>query len=413
MRFADALFGRIEHRGVDASLSYQHIWGRALDLRGAGTVAGETITDRRALCLSAVYGSIRILAEGVSKLPIRAAIGTGSMAEPAPLPTWITDPSPTVTHLTMGEILDQVMVSMLLRGNAYVATNRDQFGQIDSLQVLDPDVVEPYLPQNGPRVLRFRVNGKPGFTQNDISMVIGMSRPGAITGMSPIDHAAETIGLGLAATEFGAAFFGNGANPSGLIELEDPLSEEGEEMLRQSWRKLHAGKRAGGVAVLTEGAKFKTLSITPDNAQFLETRGFQVADIARFFGVPPHLLADASGSTSWGSGLAEQSTNYVTHALRPWVERIESLLTRMARSERPEMQLDLSLSMDHLLRGDFATRMDTYGKALMNGIYNLDEVRRFEGLPPIPDGVGQAHRVPLNTGDAAGDAPATYEGDTP
>lgn len=399
MRVLDALFGRNEQRAI----SYQDFWGRGADLAGKTTVAGENITDRRALCLSAVYGSIRILAEGVSKLPARTTRGTGPNAEQvAQPPAWLDMPSPLVKHIGIGEVIDQIMVSLLLRGNAYVLTPRDSRGFITELQVLNPDQVQPYIPERGPRRVFFRVAGDPNYDQDDIAMAVGLSRPGEIIGMSPIDHAAETIGLGLAATEFGAAFFGNGANPSGLIELDQQLSPEGEDMLRSSWKKLHSGKRAGGVAVLTEGAKFRQLSVTPENAQFLETRGFQVADIARFFGVPPHLLQDASGSTSWGSGLAEQSVNYVTHALRPWVERIEAMLTRMARSERPGVQgqrrIHITLSMDHLLRGDFATRMDTVVAGVMNGLLTPDEGRLMvDNLPPLPDGAGGTARFPLNT----------------
>ncbi len=399
MKLLDAFFGRAETRGVDESISFQDVFGIGLDLVGSSTTAGINVTDDRALCLSAVYGSVRIISEGVSKLPISAKMGAGNSAASMALPPWIEIPSVGVDYLGTGEVIDQLLVSLLLRGNAHVFTTRDDAGVIQEVQVLDPETVEPYLVKG--RRLLYRVDGKPGFTPTQISTVIGLSRPGSIKGMSPIDFGAPTIGLGLAAQQFGSAFFGNGANPSGVIEIEEEMSENGAALLRESFRRLHSGKKAGGVAVLSEGAKFKTISISPEQAQFLATREFQVSDIARIFGVPPHLLQDATGSTSWGSGLAEQSVNYVTHTLRPWVERIEALLTRMVRSERPGMtgdeQISIHMSMEHLLRGDYSSRIDTYSKGLLNGIYNLDEIRAFEGLGPLPDGAGQAHRVPLNT----------------
>lgn len=411
MGFLQRVLGTGEVRGVDAPVNFPDVWGRALESTLIGTTSGVSVNDDKALTLSAVYGSVRILSEGISKLPVRVTRGKGPDAQPVvQMPGWLEVPAPDRPHIGLGEVLDQVMVSLLLRGNAYLLTPRTESGLITQLHVLNPDDVEPML--RGGRLV-FKVEGERQFlTPADVSMVTGLMRPGEICGMSPIDYARETIGLGIAAQQFGGSFFGNGATTSGVLEAPGELSVAGAKLLKNTWEAAHQGsKRAHKVAILTEGLQYKPISVTPEQAQFLDTRRFQVADVARIFGVPPHLLQDASGSTSWGSGLAEQSVNYVTHSLRPWAERINAMLTRMLRSERAtvtgQRRPYVTLSLDHLTRGDFATRIATYGSGLDRGIWNLDEVREMEGLPAIPDGSGQQHRVPLNTG------PSNTEGDMP
>lgn len=381
------------HRALGAApeardLTFQDVWGKGLDVFGTRTAAGVVVNDRSAMCLSAVFGSVRILAEGVSTLPIESEVR-------AP---WMVTPSVAYPHLSMMDVLGMVVVSLLHRGGAFVLTSRTPQGEVLELEVLSPDACE-LVAVGTPKRTRFRVDGANRLLRPDeVAYVPGLMMPGATVGMAPLDYARETIGLALAAQTFGAGFFGNGANPSAVIEVEKGLSPEEASFLRQQFEKLHRGaKKSGGTAVLTENAKYKPISVTPEQAQFLATREFQVADIARFFGVPPHLLQDASGSTSWGSGLAEQSVNYVTHSLRPWVERIEWLLTRLAGAP-------VSLSMDHLLRGDTETRVDTATKAVTSGLLTPDEGRVFidARYGPAPDGTGTQLRPPTYTEPAKG-----------
>jgi len=386
------------------AVSYADVWGRDMSASSV-TSAGKVVTDDTALGLSTVYGAVRILSDGVATLPIDITRGKGALASPMEVvPPWIESPSPEVRKI---DFMSQVMMSLLLRGNAYIFTARSDAGAVESLIVLDPDRVELRSVRGQ---LLYTLDSATGehFTSYDILHIRGLMKPGSLVGLSPIANASETIGLSLAAQEYGATFFGNGAVPAAIVEVPNMLSKEGANLLKESWNSVHKGSsKAGKLAVLTEGAKFSALSVAPDEAQFLQTRSFQVADIARVFAVPPHLLQDASGSTSWGSGLAEQTQNYVTHSLRPWVERIEEAFTWLARTEafssNPADRLFVSLRMDHLLRGDFASRVTAYGAALDRGIYNLDEVRAFEDLPPIPDGSGKLHRVPLNSAPTSTD----------
>lgn len=394
------MIGRLWKQGETEAraLSFADLWGRDLSSNRV-TASGRVVTDESALTLSAVFGAVRILSDGVATLPIEVTRGSGPTTRTATrVPSWVENPSVSLSKI---DTMSQIMMSLLFRGNAYIFTTRDELGKVLELVVLDPDKVQ--VKRVSSRVI-YTLDGVAGaMNAYDILHIRGMMLPGTDVGIAPIKYAAETIGLGLAAQEYGASFFGNGAIPAAIVSVPGQLTPEGAELLKSSWNNIHKGSgKSGKLAVMTEGAEFSTLSLAPDEAQFLQTRAFQVPDVARIFGVPPHLLQDASGSTSWGSGLAEQSQNYVTHSLRPWVERIEEAFTWLARSESaasaPGNRLNVSLRMDHLTRGDFASRLAAYGSALDRGIFNLDEVRAWEGLAPIPDGSGQNHRVPLNTG---------------
>lgn len=379
----------------ERAISYQDAFGRGLDLFGPRTAAGETVSRDSALALSAVWGCVRIISENVSTLPVDSYRRQNGVRLPyRPAPQWLHNPSLEFGRI---EFVGQVMVSMLLQGNAYVATTRKRNGQVIELIVLDPAGVQPERVEvSGKQRLLYRVSGDL-YGPQDILHIPGMMLPGAIKGLSPIEAERETIGLGLAAQKYGAAFFGNGGVPGSVVEVPGKVSPVGVSQLKAAWNDVHQGAgNAHRLAVLTEGAKFATISLPPDAAQFLQTRAFQVPDIARIFGVPPHLLADASNSTSWGSGLEEQNVAFVQYTLRAWMERIESGLTRLLHSEGLDPSVFVKFNAEGLQRGAYKTRMEGYQIALLNGILNLDEVRALEDRPPLPDELGKIHYRPAN-----------------
>jgi len=385
--FLGRLLGAESGSGYERrSLGWADVWG---GLR-ASSSAGVDVTDDSALTLSAVYACVRILSDGVSVLPTVVTRGLGPDSEVvARAPLWLEEPNPVLRRM---EVTSQMLVSLLLRGDAFVLTVRDGTGLVTELWPVNPDLVEVDYDENRPIHLpTYRIGGV-SLSTLDMLHVRGMTLPGRLRGLSPIEYARETIGVGLAAQKFGASFFGNGAQPGGIIEHDGTMSDTAIKLLRRTWNEQHKGAgNSGKLAVLTEGAKFKQVSIAPESAQFLQTRQFGVADVARFYGVAPHLIGDAAGSTSWGSGLAEQSTNTVTFSFLPWAKRLEEAWTWLARSERPTVggsrKLYVSLDLDDLKRGDFGTRINTYKTAIEAGIYTSDEVRRWEGLPsldPLP-----------------------------
>lgn len=376
--------------GEARSMTARDLWGSGADLAliGPRTRSGKTVTYDTALTVSAVYGSVRILADNISTLPVDSFIRQDGSRRPfRPRPEWL--------NFNVGphgkiEVLGQAMTSLLLDGNAYLATYRDAAGRIVWVEVLDPAQVEPVRSE---AEVRYVVGGQPSVSRLDILHIPGLMLPGAIKGVSPITAARETIGLSMAATEYGAAFFGNGAIPGGIVEAPGAISETGLKVMKSSWDEAHRGSaNSNKLAILTEGAKFTKVSISPDDAQFLETRAFQIADIARIYGVPPHLLADSTGSTSWGSGLAEQNTAFVQHSLRPWVERIEQGLTTACVLEGQPPGMFVKLNVDALLRGDHERRMAAYAIGIDKGIYTVDEVRAWEDLQPLGQGDGMNSR---------------------
>lgn len=387
------LGGRTEHR----ELTFADIWKRGLDLTTARTSSGEVVDFDTALTLSSVYAAIRLLSDSVSTLSLDVLYrSNGSEQKFRPLPTWVRNMSP---ELRNHEILGQVVTSLLLDGNAYLATLRDGTGRVLSLSVLDPTDITPKLDadDSGIQRLTFTSTQAPGttFTSRDITMVRGLMKPGQIQGVSPITAAREFIGLGLATQRFGSGFFRNNATPGSVIEVPGQLSPEGAQALKSAWTDIHKGPGNGNrLAVLTESAKFSKISLSPEDSQFLETRQATVQDVARLYGVPPHLLADASGSTSWGSGLHEQNVAFSQYSLRPLVTRVEAALTSIMRSEgiaAAYCRFDLES-----MRRVTADRWTSYSTAIQSGVLSIDEVRAYEGLAALPDDQGTRHYIPLN-----------------
>lgn len=389
VRVAETITGR--------SLSFQDLWGSDAISLGVGNASGEPVNSITAMQASAVWGSVRIIAEGISTLPadtfqrieVDGTAGKVTIRKPyRPRPSWLDTPN---VGLRLGrlDLLSQTLISLLLRGNAYWATTRDGLGNVVAISVLSPDAVQPEVSSGTatdvvPRgFIQYRVSGKL-YGPMEVYHLRGMTMPGELKGLDPIAAHAHTIGTTLAATKYGAGFFAKGALPTAVIEVPQPMSEAGIRNLRKAWDAIHGGVgNSGKVGVLTEGASLKAVSLTPEQSQFLATRQFAVSDIARIFGVPPHLLADASGSTSWGSGLAEQNVAFVQHTLRPWVERIETAYTWLLVSEGKASTAFIKLNVEGLQRGSYAQRLDAYAVAESIGLYTLDEMRAMEDLAPL------------------------------
>tara|TARA_R110000823_G_scaffold268162_1_gene388108 strand:+ start:33 stop:1241 length:1209 start_codon:yes stop_codon:yes gene_type:complete len=386
------LGGRSERR----SISFQDIFGRGLDTMTQSTTSGEVVNYDSAMTLSAVYGATRLLSDTISTLPLDVYYRkNGVETFFRPLPGWIQNMNP---NLSNHSIIGQVMMSLLLDGNAYLATLRNGQGQVLEVTVLDPTTLTPHLTDiDGKNILSFESSNTPGvtFTSRDIAHLRGLMKPGTIEGVSPIKAAREMIGLGIGAQKYGAAFFGNGGIPGALVEVPGQLSEEGVKQLKAAWNETHRGaSNSHRLAVLTEGAKFSKVTLSPEDSQFLLTKGAAVADIARLYGVPPHLLADASGSTSWGSGLHEQNVAFSMYSLRPYVSRLEEGITSILRSQGIAVAY-AKFDLASLSRGTTES-LDRYSKGLQAGIYSIDEAREALAMPPLPGGEGQEHYVPLN-----------------
>jgi len=206
-----------------------------------------------------------------------------------------------------------------------------------------------------------------------------------LIGYSPIAMAKNAIGLAIATEEYGAKFFANGAAPSGVLEhpgtIKDPIR------VKESWNSAYQGSaNAHKIAVLEEGMKYTPIGIAPEQAQFLETRKFQIDEIARIFRVPPHMLADLEKSSF--SNIEQQSLEFVKYTLDPWVVRWEQSMCRVLFSESEKSSYFIKFNVDGLLRGDYASRMSGYATARQNGWMSTNDIRELENLDRISPDLG-------------------------
>lgn len=359
---------------------------------------GVAVSTDRAMRVAAVFACLRLLSEAVATLPLDTFTRQRRIRLPyRPRPDYLNFQGEDELQVAY---LSQLMLSLLTDGNAYVATPRDPLGVPLGLVVLDPCMVKKYRVKKGePNAGRIRfdirehgggdVPAQTGLTPLDIMHIPGMMLPGKLTGLSPIGYARETIGTALSAQQFGQAFYDNAAMPAANLEFPDSKTKEQARELAKAYTYSHGGSRVGGIGVITGGGHLVSTQINQRDAQFIEFRQFQVPDIARIFGVPPHLIADASNSTSWGSGLAEQNLAFGQFSLRPWVERIEAGHGRLLTSHGLP-SVFMKLNMDALLRASLKDRYDSYKTGIESDFLEIDEARALEDMPPSPDRIRKA-----------------------
>jgi HK97 family phage portal protein len=360
----------------------------------AVTTSGIPVTESTAMSLLSVHACVRIISNTVANLPFRSVRPDGDgIFTPVPnQPMIISDPfggGNTPGLVKRREGIKQMLVSLLLRGNAYcLVTSRGPDGKPNRLRVIHPDRVACAWVADGVR--GYEIDRKPVPAEN-ILHIVGISYPEAPQGISVIQAARNAIGLGLAAEMFGARFFGNGAHMSGIIEIEADLDKERARSLKASFESAHSGvQNSHAVGVLSGGAKWTPISVTPDDAQFLGTRAAQSLDMAMLFGVPPHMLMQVDKTTSWGTGIEQQAMGFTTFTLTDFLCSIEEAWSPML----PGSQV-ANFDESRLLRTDEAGRYAVYGAARSAAILTTNEIRKRENMPPIEGGDDIA--APLNS----------------
>lgn len=336
--------------------------------------------------LSAVYGCLRLISEAVASLPADTFRRQGGARQVyRPRPTYLDFQPPQQSRITY---VSQLVLSLLSDGNAFVATPRDSLGVPTDLIPLDPTSVDVFLDERGQ--VGYSALGHT-FTPVEIMHIAGMMLPGQLRGVSPLRAAREVTEGARSAQEYGTSFFGGNAMPPAVIEVpagaNDPEKEQARaRRIAEVWHETHGGtQNAGKIGVLTGGAKLTTIAVNPEDSQWLETRRFGVQEIARFYGVPPHLLADASNSTSWGTGLAEQNLAFAQYGLQPWIGRIEDAHGRLLTTHGLD-QVFWRLNLDALLRASLSDRYASYAVGISQRFLTINEARRLEDLPPVPWG---------------------------
>jgi HK97 family phage portal protein len=382
------------------------------------TPAGVDVNAESAIRMSTVYACVRLLGDTISSLPLSAYVRRGRArinyaAAYGSMPTWINQPNPDTTRL---EFFEQVIASLNLHGNAFIITVRDDMGDVTELYCINPEYVRlrrpepnadieyivtiPYNPQNGlyDPMQSNQLSGKTMvLTKNEMLHIPMFRLPGQLLGLGPIGAARVTLGSAMAAEIYAAAYFGNAANPGGIIEAPGELTQEQAADIARDWNISHSGPyRAGKLGILTSGATFKPLQLNAADAQLIEVRRFGVEEIARLFRVPVSLLGHpVAGAMSFAS-VEAQNLSFVQHSLRPLLERLEQSLSKLL----PEPDGFIKFNLDALLRGTTLERYEAYTKGLREGFLSLNDVRFTEDLSPLGES-GDQYRVPLQNIDAA------------
>ena len=379
-----------------------------------GTSAGKSVTERSAMQMTAVYSCVRILAEAVAGLPLHFykynEDGSKSKAIDNNLYHLLHDePNPEMSSFVFRETL---MTHLLLWGNAYAQIIRNGKGEIIALYPLMPNKMSVDRDDKGTLYYSYQRSQEEGkeagtvtLSTRDVLHIPGLGFDGLV-GYSPIAMAKNAIGLAIATEEYGAKFFANGAAPSGV--LEHPGTIKDPARLRENWNSTFGGSaNSGKVAVLEEGMKYTPISISPEQAQFLETRKFQINEIARIFRVPPHMVGDLEKSSF--SNIEQQSLEFVKYTLDPWIIRWEQSLNRALLNVDEKKTFFFKFNVEGLLRGDYQSRMAGYATARQNGWMSANDIRELENLDKIsPEDGGDLYLIngnmlPLNKAGAYAD----------
>ena len=388
-----------------------------------GTTSGKAVTERSAMQMTAVYSCVRILAEAVAGLPLHLyhyrSDGGKEKAIQHPLYRLLHDePNPEMSSFVFRETL---MTHLLLWGNAYSQVIRNGKGEVIALYPLMPNRMTVDRDAKGQLYYKYTTSSDDaptmeGTTVNlpptDVLHIPGLGFDGLV-GYSPIAMAKNAIGMAIACEEFGARFFANGAAPSGV--LEHPGTIKDPSRLRETWQSQFGGSaNTGKVAILEEGMKYTPISISPEQAQFLETRKFQINEIARIFRVPPHMVGDLEKSSF--SNIEQQSLEFVKYTLDPWLIRWEQSIFRTLFTESEKKEYFVKFNVEGLLRGDYATRMSGYATARQNGWMSTNDIRELENLDRIPAEEGgdlyliNGNMLPLRDAGAFANIPTTTDG---
>lgn len=383
-----------------------------------GTTSGKAVTERSAMQMTAVYSCVRILSEAVAGLPLHLYkymdSGGKAMALDHPLYHLLHDePNPEMSSFVFRETL---MTHLLLWGNAYAQIIRNGKNEIVALYPLMPNKMSVDRDENG-RLYYTYYRGSDEAIKNtefavtlqpsDVLHIPGLGFDGLV-GYSPIAMAKNAIGMAIACEEYGAKFFANGAAPGGV--LEHPGTIKDPQRVRESWQSTFGGSgNANKIAVLEEGMKYTPIGISPEQAQFLETRKFQINEIARIFRVPPHMVGDLEKSSF--SNIEQQSLEFVKYTLDPWVIRWEQSIQRSLLSKDEKSVYFVKFNLEGLLRGDYQSRMNGYAIGRQNGWMSANDIRELENLDRIPAEDGgdlyliNGNMLPLKNAGAFADTP--------
>ena len=361
----------------------------------------QTVSPQTALTFSAVWAAMRLLSESISTLPVGVfrRENNGDNIEVVSDLSFLVKYQPN-SYQNKITFYEKVIMDMLSDGNSYVQIVRNRNGRVLELLPLNYGDVETYTLDNK----LYYTDEKSGQTHDSenilhFKMITG---PDGITGLSPIEQCRKAIGWGMDVQEYSSTFFKNGGKLSGILESDRSLSEQAIDRLRNSFNKNY-GTLSGSnqTAVLEEGLKYKSISVTPDQAQFLASRQFSVEEVARIFGLPPHLLRDLSKSSF--NNIEMQSQEFVSYSLMPYISKIELEMSLKLFRRNAIGREYIKFNVNALLRGNVKDRADYYKTAITNGWMSINEVRQKEDLNKIDSGDENYLQMNMTTIDKIGE----------
>lgn len=359
------------------------------------SASGQSVTQDRALTLSAVWSCVKRISETISTMPLQVFEklengGSRMVGYEHPL-YFILHDSPNA-DMTSTEFWTAMQCAVELQGNAYAAK---QFvgKRLVGLDFLRPDRMSVRKLQNGTLEYRYSDGDKfTTYTGDEILHVKGMTLDG-LQGLSTISYMRNTIGLGIAMETAASDLFKNGMRPSGIYNVPQKLSEEQRRQLRDRVEAFKSD-RNGGVLVTALGEEFKAISISPEDSQLLSSRAWAVEEICRWFGVPPYLMGYTEKTTSWGTGMEQQNSAYLTYSILPRIRKIEQALEKALLSPKERRKYYIRFNYEGLLRADSKTRAEVNAMDVRNGIRTRNEVREKENMSPFTG--GDVHTVEMN-----------------
>lgn len=355
------------------------------------------VSPQRALALVPLFACVRILADSIASLPLQTFRKTGATREILTfVPSLLFAPA---ARDNLFEWLHKCVVSMALRGNAYgLITERDDFGFPTRIEWLNPD--EVWIDELRPTLPVFYWQGQV-VPSDQIVHIPWVVLPGHVKGLSPVQHFAGTIGVGLSATEYGRSWFDNGGTPPATMKnsAKTITPDESEEISG----RLAAAMRSRRPLVFGSDWDFSALKVSPEESQFIETMRLNASQIAAIYGVPPEMVGGDSGGSLTYANVEQNAINFANFTLRPWLTRLEAKLSALM----PGREF-VRFNVDAMIRVDLMTRYQAHSLSIKDGWRNRDEIRAIEDLPPLPDGQGQAY-VPVALLESGKQDPASED----
>ena len=354
---------------------------------GSLTASGAAVTPNSAMRVAAVYACVRIISGAVATLPlhIKRRVDERTREDASDTPIWTVLRRKPNRWQTPSQFRRMLQAHLLLRGNAYAMIVRSR-GLVQELIPLHPDRVE--VKQTDDLVLEYSYTRADGrrirLGQDEIFHLVGLTLDG-VHGVSAISYARETIGLSLAMEDHGATTFRNGARVSGVLKHPNKLGPEAVAHLKAGLEEFRSGgEQEGKNLILEEGMDYARIAMTAEDAQWIESRKFSRTDIAMFFGVPPHMIGDTEKSTSWGTGIEQQSIGFVAYTLEDHLTMWEEAINRDLI--RADDKLYARFNRAALVKGDIKARWEAYVKGLQWGVYSPNEIRALEDQNPREGG---------------------------